>query len=331
MKTYITLDYELFFGKSGSVERSMIDPTERLVSILDKYNAKAVFFVDVGYLIRMKELMDSEPKLKEDERKVREQIQDLVKSGHDIQLHIHSHWEDAVFKEGNWIFPMEHYRLHSYSEAACHSIIMRYKSYLQDLCGKEVFAFRAGGWCIQPFGKIKKGLMDARIRIDSTVFKGGRNVQGNHYYDFKNIPELEEWSFMDDPCLEDSNGYFKEIPISSYKVSPLFFWKMFFYKKIGGTYHKQFGDGYAVKNGFLQKLRLLFNFTNTVVSIDGYKVSYLQKAFNKYYEKSPNGNFVIIGHPKAFTAYSLQKFDNFLKLNKEKLSFRTFISNNEQN
>ena len=78
MKTYITLDYELFFGESGSVERSIVDPTERVLSILDKYNAKAVFFVDVGYLIRMKDLADNEPKLKEDEKKVKEQIKNLV-------------------------------------------------------------------------------------------------------------------------------------------------------------------------------------------------------------------------------------------------------------
>ncbi|MBR9758312.1 MAG: hypothetical protein GYB39_09515, partial [Algicola sp.] len=77
--------------------------------------------------------------------------------------------------------------------------------------------------------------------------------------------------------------------------------------------HEQYGDGYALANGFFQKLRLLFTWSNTVVSIDGYKSVFLQKAFNKYKKRFPKGDFVIIGHPKAFTPYSLKKTDAFFK------------------
>ena len=326
MKTYITLDYELFFGESGSVEQSIVNPTERLLSILDKYNAKAVFFVDVGYLIRMNDLADNEPKLKEDEKKVKEQIKNLVNEGHDIQLHIHSHWEDAIYQDGCWRFPMKHYRLHSYSEQECQSIIKKYKSFLESIIGDEVFAFRAGGWCIQHFLKLKKAFIDTGIKIDSTVFKGGRNTHGVHYYNFKNAPDLPEWSFSDDPCKVDSGGEFKEIPISNYRVSPIFFWKLLYFKKFGGKKHRQLGDGHALSNGIFQKLRLLFKRTNTVVSIDGFKASYLGKAFKIYSNSNIEGNFVIIGHPKAFSNYSLDKLDSFLSKNQEIIEVKTFRS-----
>ncbi len=48
--------------------------------------------------------------------------------------------------------------------------------------------------------------------------------------------------------------------------------------------------------------------SNSVVSMDGYKASLLDKA----YKKNIMENFVIIGHPKAFTEYSLNKFEKFI-------------------
>ena len=56
-KILITLDYELFFGQSGSIEKSIIEPTEKLLSILDRFNIKASFFVDSGYILKLKEYM----------------------------------------------------------------------------------------------------------------------------------------------------------------------------------------------------------------------------------------------------------------------------------
>lgn len=325
VNTYLTLDYELFFGKSGSAERSIIYPTNKLISILNKHDAKAVFFVDIGYLIRLKEQMCFEPKLRNDFDKVKEQIQTLANEDHDIQLHIHSHWEDAFIENGDWKFPMKHYRLHSYSEEKIYDIITKYTNALEEISGQQAFAFRAGGWCIQPFDKLRKGLLKANIKIDSTVFKGGKNIHGSHFYNFENAPELDEWFFSKDPCVVDVGGDFKEIPITSYKVSPLFFWKMIYFKKFGGNNHKQFGDGYAVKNDLSQKLRLLFRTTNTVVSIDGYKASYLESAFNRKKKATPNGNFVVIGHPKAFSEYSLNKLDSFLENNKSYMNIKTFM------
>ncbi|WP_179009484.1 polysaccharide deacetylase family protein [Winogradskyella forsetii] len=324
MKVFITLDYELFFGKSGTVEKTIIEPTQKLVKILDKHNAKAVFFVDVGYLIKSEELESKYPELKDSSKKVIKQIKELVAEGHDIQLHIHSHWEDAQFTNGQWVFPMTHYRLHSYSEEECIKIVKKYKNYLEAICGKQVNGFRAGGWCLQPFDKLKTAFLEAGIKFDSTVFKGGRNIHGAHYYDFNEIPEATKWNFSDDPCVIDDQGSFTEFPIASFKVSPLFFWKLIYYKKFGGQKHHQIGDGYAISNGLWQKLRLLLTRSYTVVSVDGYKASLVQKAFLRQKKKYKSGNFVIIGHPKAFSKFSLKKLDEFLIKQKEQIEIKTF-------
>ena len=57
-KILITLDYELFFGKSGSLEKSIINPTNKLLKILDKYNIKASF-VDSGYILNLNRNMQN--------------------------------------------------------------------------------------------------------------------------------------------------------------------------------------------------------------------------------------------------------------------------------
>ncbi|WP_299363781.1 polysaccharide deacetylase family protein [Winogradskyella sp.] len=324
MNIYITLDYELFFGKSGTVDKSIIEPTKKLMEILEKHNAKAVFFVDVGYLIRSKTLQSKHPNLKISSDKVIEQIKHLARNGHDIQLHIHSHWEDADYLNDRWVFPMEHYRLHSFSDEERVHIVKKYKNYLEEISGTTVCGFRAGGWCIQPFDMLKSAFLEAEIKFDSTVFKGGKNIHGAHYYDFKDAPNSTVWKFSDNPCVIDDKGLFTEYPIASYKVSPFFFWRLIFFKKFGGSKHNQMGDGYAVKNGLSQKLRLLFRSSHTVVSIDGFKASFLEKAFLKHKKRYKSGNFVIIGHPKAFSKYSLNKLDDFLSRKKDEIIVKTF-------
>ena len=62
MNIYITLDYELFFGKeSGDIDDCIIRPTNELLKIVNPYNIKLVFFVDVGYLIKLNEYRTSNP------------------------------------------------------------------------------------------------------------------------------------------------------------------------------------------------------------------------------------------------------------------------------
>jgi hypothetical protein len=77
-KILITLDYELFFGKSGSIERTIINPTKKLISILDRHKIKASFFVDSGYIIKLKEYMQSFEVLKKDYDLITQQIKKLI-------------------------------------------------------------------------------------------------------------------------------------------------------------------------------------------------------------------------------------------------------------
>jgi len=314
---FLTLDYELFFGSnSGTQEKSIIHPTNRLLKILDKHNVKASFFIDSGYIIKLDENRKKYDILEKNYQKIIAQIKNLSDNGHDIQLHIHPHWEDSYFDGNKWIIDISRYRIHAFSEDEIDSIVCKYKKVLSDIVGDKVFTFRAGGWCMQPFDKLATTLRKYNIWLDSTVFKGGKNDSITHYFDFSNPPTKSFWKFEDDPLVENENGFFTEIPISSYRVSPLFFWKLAFVKKLGGGKHKTLGDGNGVGSSKWDKIRMLTQRTNSVVSVDGYKTSYLQHAFDSFMKKNENKNFVIIGHPKLMSEYSLRKLEKFIQNNR---------------
>jgi len=314
----ITLDYELFFGgDSGTVDNCMLKPTHKLLEVLDQHNIKATFFVDSGYLVRAKAEQNKSKKLFEEYHEVLEQIKKLDEEGHSIQLHIHPHWEDSYHDGKQWIMDTTRYKLHDFSEVEIDDIVYRYKKVLTDIVGDKIFAHRAGGWCIQPFSKLYNAFKNHNIWLDSTIFLEGRNRSETHYFDFRGAPQKTAWRFNDNPLIEVENGFFKELPIASYTLSPLFFWKLVWVKKFGTEATKSFGDGRASGGSGLDKLRMLMKKTNSVVSIDGYKSSFLAKAFKQFATNNQNENFVIIGHPKAMSEYSLKKLEEFIVTNKQ--------------
>ena len=314
---FITLDYELFFGSnSGTQEKSIINPTNRLLEVLDKFQIKATFFVDSGYLIKLDDYRKKYSILENDYKTILEQIMRLDRDGHDIQLHIHPHWEDSYFNGKKWIIDTSRYKLDDFSSEKIDDIVYRYKKVLTDIVGEKVFVYRAGGWCMQPFSTIKDALKKNNIWLDSTVFRGGKNSSKTHTFDFTNAPNKRYWRFDDNPLVENKDGFFTEIPIADYKISPLFYWKFAFFKKFGGENFSGFGDGVAATStSKWDKVKMLITFSQGVVSLDGYRIAYLEKAFKLFKQQNKEKNFVIIGHPKAMNFFSLNKLDSFIRKN----------------
>jgi len=114
-----TFDYELFLGaKSGTVEQCLLEPTNLLIDLFDKYSIKsAVFFVDTTYLIRLEQ--ERNEACKKDLEAIKQQIRTLIKKGHYVFPHIHPHWIDAVYDSSinEWTLNnYSKYRFHHTSE-----------------------------------------------------------------------------------------------------------------------------------------------------------------------------------------------------------------------
>ncbi|WP_019613722.1 hypothetical protein [Psychromonas ossibalaenae] len=315
VKLLISLDYELFFGnKSGSVEHSLIRPTQYLLNVVNKYDTKISLFVDAGFLIKLKQYSADFPILTDQYASVKKQLKSLSEQGHDIQLHIHPHWQDSSYSSEGWLINTKRYRLHDFCPQEQDEIVTSYKQELESCTEQEIFAFRAGGWCLQPFEEIKQSLENNNIWLDSTLFTDGCCDDPSRSFNFKGMPDKAWWRFTDDPLTEQQDGYFTELPISAIKTSPLFFWKLAFHKQLSSSKFSPFGDGKAIIHDKSYYIQRLSRTTCGPVSLDGCKAGQLDKALNEHKNKAdPHAVFNVMGHPKSLTPYSLEKLNIFLK------------------
>jgi len=315
VKVILTLDYELFFGsRVGTPQRSMIAASNRLLNVLQRYDAKAVFFVDATYLARLKTLKQDHPALQHDYDDVTYHIRQLESKGHQIQLHIHPHWFDSFYEGNSWKLNLNRNQLIDWGKQEGNKIISSSVAELNQHLSNKVFAFRAGGLCVQPFPHISRALSENGITLDCSVFKNGKHLSDLESFDFTAAPDLTHWKFSCDPCVPDETGIFREIPISSMRVSPLFFWRLAYFKLFGDKLScSSVGDGVPINNSNADLLRMLTCYSDSYVSIDGYKSSRL---INEYQKAKKRGDdyFVVIGHPKAVSNYALNHINDWLSL-----------------
>lgn len=330
MQVFLTFDYELYFGvRTGSLQKCILEPTELLLEMAGRQNVRLCMFVDVGYLLRLEQEATRHTVLKQDCIALHSQLERLVREGHDLQLHIHPHWEDSLFDGLNWRCNVTRYKLSDFDDECIQRIFRTYKEKLEEITGKgKVFAFRAGGWCIQPFNRMMEAMHSNGIKVDSSVFPGGHFHSDQYDYDFRNAPTTSRWKFGSDPMVPEEKGIFTELPISSIKQSPLFYWRLFILGRLFPHLHKPLGDGVPMPAPG-QRLRILTRYTTQTVSVDGFNAHSLNRALNQESAKSAT-QLVIIGHPKALSRYSIYKLEEFIKRNKNSHHFTTFLEQKEQ-
>ena len=327
MRTLLTLDYEVFFGPAtGTVAACLLEPVEALRAAARRHRARLVFFVDAGFLLRLAAEGRHFPALARDHAVICRQLGSLARDGHELQLHIHPHWETSRWTGEAWDIDLSRFALHAFEPAAIADIVRRYANALREIAGPDAaYAYRAGGWVIQPFAPLRGPLLENGVTIDSTVFAGGFRRGEVQPFDFRAAPAKSRWRFDSDPLVEAPDGPFLEVPIASRRLSPAFFWRMAAAKKLGGARHRAFGDGRAVAMEGGDLIAKLMRPTTSVVSMDGYKASFLARAAADDRARGME-DFVVIGHPKALTRYSLDKLDEFLATGMETSTFEPYRS-----
>jgi len=324
MTIFLTFDYELFFGEnSGSVEKCMIHPTNLLLDLAKKHGVPMTFFIDIGFVLALEKYKSDFPELESDYQKIVAQLERMKEAHCDIQLHIHPHWERSYYDGTRWIIVTKNcYKLSDFSSEERDSIVIRYKNRLDELRGSPSIAFRAGGWCIQPFSELQSIFKTVGIRIDSSVFAGGFFDGGEYNFDFRTAPTQSWYRFEDDVCNPEATGSFEEFAIGSHRYSPLFYWKLYIAGRLDPKNHKMIGDGIFLSQPGRKK-HVLTSFTQNHVSTDGFYASKLQSCTENYLKRNEK-YLVTIGHPKSCTYYSLRKLDAYLDKYRNRVTFLGF-------
>lgn len=228
----LSFDYELFFGdRSGTVQKTLIEPTNIILDAMDSVGFKGNFFVDWQMLKYLKE--EGTERTNIDYDLIEKQLLDIVRRGHRIELHIHPHWVDAKYNgDGTWDFSdFTHYSLNSFTIDEIVVIFREGYNLLTSIARKvdpsyTLCAFRAGGWAVQPFDKVKHGLDAVGIKLDSSVMPGFKITCQHSKCDFLDSIENKFgfFHYSDNVCREDCAGHYIEVPITT--IIPGFFYKL---------------------------------------------------------------------------------------------------------
>jgi peptidoglycan/xylan/chitin deacetylase (PgdA/CDA1 family) len=221
-----TLDYEIYGNGVGSLRDLVLDPTHRLAEVFQEFGAPFVVFAEAVEFARMEETQ-SDP----DTAGVRAQMRELRAAGHEIALHLHPWWANARYEGGRWHLDWGERNIGTLEPDRVEAIVSGAIRYLREALDDPRFtplAFRAGQWAIQPTPVIVSVLARHGVRVDSSVFKGGR-VHGLGLDYRPALGNGGSWRFGNDVNVPDPNGQLWEVPIHTQLVP---FWQMLGRKRL---------------------------------------------------------------------------------------------------
>ena len=344
-KIVLTIDYELYLGsRTGDVKSCMIEPTQKLSALLATNGSKMTVFWDILHYYKLLENQEKFTELKNDVLMIEKQILALAAEGHDIQLHLHPHWLDAIYANNKWNFDYKRFKLQNLSEeddeynintiTGCITIT---RKMLENLVRRvkpdyKVTTFRAGGYLIQPFENIRDSLIKNNILVDTSICPGLRYKNQVFSFDFVNFPKKNFYRFSDDPSINTVGGKFIELPIKTINIPPKY--NLYFtylrhvkYKKLKSEV-KGTGAGKTIKpkKGKLLKLfNIFFNSKTYQFTTDGNFKEIILFMLKKVEEDS-----TMILHPKSLTSHTIELLNELTEKNKIKfVSVKDFLLIND--
>lgn len=183
-----TLDYEIHGNGDGDPWKLMVEPTGRLMSMLEKYGRKLTIMADVAEILAFKRYFAETGKDDFHVADIESQLQDAIKRGHDVQLHVHSSWFNAEWDGKSWDQCIDEYNMAALPVERINQMVGQCVDYLYDLLRPvkpdyKVWLFRAANWSMMPTESIYQVLLKHGIIADTSVYKGG--IQGgNVSYDY---------------------------------------------------------------------------------------------------------------------------------------------------
>jgi hypothetical protein len=324
----VTYDYELFLGnRSGTVGDCMIDPTNKLISVMEPYGIKAVFFVDTTYLLRLKEKSMSVLKCRDDFDSVARQLRELVRHGHYVFPHIHPHWLDAEYNESTNQWQLNNiakYRFYNCSDSEKEQVFDGSVSILREILMQEfpdyrITGYRAGGWCIQPFIDFVPFFKKHNIEFEFSVLTGFYQFSEAQFFDFSDSPLKNIYRFTEDICREVENGEFTQFTISSLQTSALTDFLNRLWLKV---VYKIFKDHTFTRGEGQMPADLSHQIPGSGKGRDINRSDWERVAvelltavkagqYKKYFMENTYMHF--ISHPKMINNHNLSEFDKFLQ------------------
>ncbi len=187
----------------------LVGPTSALLDACEAAGVPITLFCDVACLWRYREVGDEEFPAA-----VEEQLREAVRRGHDVQAHLHPHWQHAQRENGRWRAPLDTFLVGALDDPA--SLLARAAGYLNELLrpvepAYSCVAFRAGNYGLQPgHERVFAALRETGYQVDSSVVPGLVLLNEVNRIDFRGWPERSG----------RLHGLY-EVPIASARFGPI--------------------------------------------------------------------------------------------------------------
>lgn len=326
-KLLLTLDYELFGDGSGDVFKHIVEPTNSILAVAERYGAKVTAFFEVVEYWRLKQEWESGNHMGYDRSPVEameEQVVDMIRRGHDVQLHLHPQWVDAKWEDGRWIVDLGNWRLSDFNSPSMtlKQLVSRGKQTLEGIIqpycpNYECYAIRAGGYNAQPSDTIVEVMRECGLKIDSSVVPGAKEQGVLSIYDYSRVPHnLGKWYVTDklEEVSKKTTGII-ELPIVSFPIMRLLkFMSLTRIKSIllnrksaHASFNAKTSSG-GENGGILRKISFFFKKEYQTWDYCLFPC-WLHRYFLYKISKQKNRDtFVVIGHPKSFVSTKSLEF-----------------------
>lgn len=316
-----TIDYEIYGNGTGDLQELVYEPTRLLKALFEKHGVRFVNFVEAAEFEKIG-ARGTDRAIE----KIEQQIRDCHHDGFEVALHLHPQWANATYENGRWKLDLDEYNLCHLPKTRISVIVDDALAYLRNVIGESNFtpiSFRAGNWLFQPTQTAAEVLSAKGLRIDSSVFKGGR--QHNNGLDYRAAAKNGYyWPFNQDVSQPDSHGSWIEVPIHT-KMVPS--WKMRTSKRM--KFSNQFGvSSQSLKQRIgrtLDFLRFLYPLKLDFCRMTFAELSSMMDDVIREDRRDPDSYrpIVAIGHSKDLTDFNtIDLFLSWLKANN--IPVRTF-------
>jgi len=348
-KVLFTSDYEIHGSGMGSPHDLVVEPTTRMLDLFDRYGARLTIMADAGEMLKFKQWADTHSHDRFHWWAMADQLRRAARTGHDVQLHIHSSYFNAVWDDtnGRWVQDWSEYDLASLSYDRVRTMIRAGKQLLEETCRSarpdyECFAFRAANWSMNPSREIVRALLDEGFRIDTSVYKHGRYEDLVRFDYSRAHSDLVPWPIDErDVCRRDPRGKLFEFPIYAER-RPIWVFATAnrFYRVIAQRMNPLPTSGLPAPARSMSKnmRRGLLGTASMLLRKHPWKMDFnqctgkqlvegLKRVERRYGHPEVPLPFVLIGHSKTFTKHNervLRPFLEYVAQRPDRYAFATF-------
>lgn len=332
-KLYYTLDYEIHGNGDGNPRDLMVEPTCRLMDMMERYHQRLTIMADVAEILCYKRYWENTGCDDFHVQEIEQQLCNAIRRGHDVQLHIHSSYFNAQWNGTRFDQCIEEYNMAALSYERISEMVGACVEYLENLLRPiksdyRVWLFRAANWSMMPTPTLYRVLVEHGITHDTSVYKGGCQG-GNVCYDYRNAHDnlLSYKAFSEDINLYDANGLLTEMPIYT-EMRP--FWSFIspirIFRMVRAKFHKHKDNQQKssintnIDKNDNRKLSLRSFFVKSPLKMDFNQVNGrgLIRMMKNIMRRAERENLshvdvILIGHSKTFVPYNEKTLRPFLE------------------